>query len=106
MNKPLNEYYIYTSQNTYLSGNKLNSDPKLEMYEMSLKKGCRCVQIDIYEKNEEFIVKNKFSQGYIMLEDVLRTIKNVGFTVNPYPIILMIDIACDEKSHKRLALLF
>lgn len=43
MTLPINEYYIYSSSNTYLSGNNVQSDSQLQMYEFSLKKGCRSV---------------------------------------------------------------
>jgi phosphatidylinositol phospholipase C delta len=48
MTQPMQNYYIYSSHNTYLSGNQLNSDSQTEMYEMALKKGCRCVELDIH----------------------------------------------------------
>ena len=91
MSYPITEYFIYTSHNTYVSGNKYNSDSKLEMYEINLKKGCRCIELDIMQTKEDaLIVKHKSSQNNILLEDVLRTIKNVGFTFNSFPIIVCV----------------
>ena len=74
------------------------------MYELSLKKGCRCVEIDITEsKPNEFIVRHKNGNGnFIRLEDVLKTIKNVGFTFNPFPIIICIENNCKTSDSRKL----
>lgn len=92
MSLPLTEYYVYSSSNTYLSGISINSDSKLEMYERSLKKGCRCLELDIINLGEELVVKHKNSKNHIELGDVLKTIKTVGFAFNPFPIILSVEI--------------
>ena len=91
MGLPLTEYYVYSSSNTYLSGTTVTSDSKLEMYENSLKKGCRCLELDIQNLGQELVVKHKNSKNSIDLADVLTTIKNIGFGINPFPIILSIE---------------
>lgn len=62
------------------------------MYENSLKKGCRCLELDIQNHGDELVVKHKNSKNHIRLADVLTTIKTVGFNINPFPIILSIEI--------------
>lgn len=67
------------------------------MYEIAIKKGCRCIQIDIYVENnnkEDVVVKNNAhasSKKSILLVDVLKTIKNIAFSFNQYPLILAIQ---------------
>ena len=44
MTQPLNNYFIATSHNTYLSGDQLLSESRVEMYAYVLQAGCRCVE--------------------------------------------------------------
>lgn len=44
MTQPLNSYFIATSHNTYLSGDQLLSQSRVEMYAYVLQAGCRCVE--------------------------------------------------------------
>lgn len=40
---PLTDYFCYSSHNTYLSGNQLTSDSKVERYLEDLEGGVKCV---------------------------------------------------------------
>lgn len=53
---PLTDYYIYSSHNTYLSGNQLTSNSKVERYMEDLKSGVKCMEIDVHDENGEPIV--------------------------------------------------
>lgn len=44
MTQPLNNYFISTSHNTYLTGDQLLSQSRVEMYAYVLQAGCRCVE--------------------------------------------------------------
>lgn len=105
MTQPLQNYYIYSSHNTYLSGNQLNSDSQCEMYEMALKKGCRCVELDIHDgANNVPIVKHGFTlTKAIFFEDVIKTIHNTGFMHNDYPIVLSFENHCSKAQQEVMA---
>ncbi|KAF6061123.1 Phosphatidylinositol-specific phospholipase C, X domain family protein [Candida albicans] len=45
---PLNEYFISSSHNTYLTGRQVAGDSSVEGYIRTLQRGCRCVEIDIW----------------------------------------------------------
>jgi glycerophosphoryl diester phosphodiesterase len=51
MTKPLTDYYVNTSHNTYLMSNQLTGESSVHAYINALKKGCRCVELDIWVRS-------------------------------------------------------
>lgn len=49
---PLASYFISSSHNTYLSGNQLSSDSTTEAYTNVLERGCRCVEVDVWDGDD------------------------------------------------------
>lgn len=94
MTQPLNRYLVSSSHNTYLVGDQIQSKSKADMYRIVLEKGCRCVEIDIWDGDDGLpIVRHGRSMTSVeTLENVLRTINEHAFSHgSTYPVILSIE---------------
>lgn len=49
LKQPLSSYFISTSHNTYLSGNQLWGRSTTDAYKNVLKRGCRCIEVDLWD---------------------------------------------------------
>lgn len=56
MTQPLCNYFIATSHNTYLTGDQLLSQSRVEMYAYVLQAGCRCVEGENLQKLKQSLL--------------------------------------------------
>jgi len=106
--RPLNDYFINSTHNTYLTGHQLISDSLPQMYSNSVINGYRLVELDCYNGSDDNII---ITHGYtlctkINLKDILLELKAYAFLYSDYPIILSIENHLDNKHQVIMAKLF
>ena len=102
LDRPINEYFIKSSHNTYLTAHQLKGESSTKMYSTSLLYNYRLVELDCYNGQGDNII---ITHGYtlateINLVDVLYELKDTAFINSDLPVILSIENHLDEYHQK------
>ena len=99
LDRPINEYFIKSSHNTYLTAHQLTGKSSTKMYSTSLLYNFRLVELDCYNGEGDNII---ITHGYTFvseldLEDILYELKETAFINSDLPVILSIENHLDER---------
>eukprot|EP00117_Sycon_ciliatum_P003086 scpid20769/ scgid8028/ Inactive phospholipase C-like protein 2; Phospholipase C-epsilon-2 len=108
MTQPLCNYYIASSHNSYLSTSQREGVSSLAAFQRVIMKGCRYVEIDLWDGvNKEPVVRhNSCAGGPLELSSLVQMIARYAFLVSEFPLIIRVEHHCSVQQQKRAAQIF
>lgn len=116
--RPLYEYFIASSHNTYLVAEQWRGASTVEGYIRVLLAGCRSVEsgclkaalllthtVDVHDGNDGLpvVYHGMTITSSVPIRDVCQAINKYAFVTSPYPVIISLEIRCSVVAQDRLA---
>ncbi|KAF6515188.1 hypothetical protein HZS61_005094 [Fusarium oxysporum f. sp. conglutinans] len=99
LDRPMNEYIISSSHNTYLLGRQVAGQSSVEGYISVLIRGCRCVEIDCWDGNsgQPEVNHGRSLTTSISFREVIATINKYAFVKSRFPLWISLEVHCNPN---------
>ncbi|RKU44953.1 Phospholipase C [Coniochaeta pulveracea] len=104
LDRPMNEYFISSSHNTYLLGRQVKGTSSVEGYIQALTRGCRCVEVDVWngQNSEPIVVHGRTMSTAISFREVISTINKYAFKQSPFPLFISLEVRCSWDTQENM----